>query len=82
MPRFEVLPINEAQASSATGKRAQILREYMSYIEQVPAGQAGRHTRTGPGSATNGRGFTGCLLAVCDVSVRSSVHRDPRATAD
>ena len=42
MPRFEVLPINEAQANSATGKRAQILREYMGYIEQVPPGQAGR----------------------------------------
>ena len=42
MPRFDVLPINEAQANSATGKRAQILREYMGYIEQVPQGQAGR----------------------------------------
>lgn len=42
MPKFDVLPINEAQANSATGKRAQILREYMEYIEQVPTGQAGR----------------------------------------
>ena len=42
MPKFEVLPINEAQAGSASGKRAQILREYMGYIEQVPPGQAGR----------------------------------------
>ncbi len=42
MPKFEVLPINEAQANSATGKRAQILQEYMGYIEQVPPGQAGR----------------------------------------
>ncbi|MEX2430489.1 MAG: hypothetical protein WD645_01045 [Dehalococcoidia bacterium] len=48
MPKFEVLPINEAQANSATGKRAQILREYMGYIEQVPLGQAGR-LQAGPG---------------------------------
>ena len=42
MPKFDVLPLNEAQANSATGKRAQILREYMAYVEQVPEGQAGR----------------------------------------
>jgi hypothetical protein len=41
MPTFQVLPINEAQANSVTGKRAQILHEYMAYVEQVPAGQAG-----------------------------------------
>ena len=48
MPRFEILSINEAQANSATGKRAQILREYIAYIEEVPVGQAGR-LEAGPG---------------------------------
>jgi hypothetical protein len=42
MPRFDVLPINEAQLNSATGKRAQILREYVSYIEQLDEEKAGR----------------------------------------
>ena len=42
MAKFDVLPLNEAQMKSATGKRAQILREYVSYIEQLEEGQAGR----------------------------------------
>ena len=42
MPTFDTLPLNEAQVNSATGKRAQIIREYMGYIQQVPTGQAGR----------------------------------------
>ena len=41
MPTFDVLPISEAQTSSATGKRAQIIREYIAYIERVPIGHAG-----------------------------------------
>ncbi len=42
MARFDVLPINEAQMKSATGKRAEILREYVGYIEKLSEGQAGR----------------------------------------
>lgn len=42
MPQLDILPLEEAQMNSATGKRAQILREYMSYIEQIPRGQAGK----------------------------------------
>lgn len=42
MPKFDVIPLKEAQLNSATGKRAQILREYVSYIEQLAQGQAGR----------------------------------------
>jgi hypothetical protein len=48
MPKLDVLSITEAQTNSATGKRAQILREYMGLIEQVPTGQAGR-LAAGPG---------------------------------
>lgn len=42
MPRFEVLPLNEAKLKSATGKRAQIAREYLGYIQKLGPGQAGR----------------------------------------
>jgi len=42
MPRFEILSINEAQVKSESGKRAQILREYIGFIEQLGKGQAGR----------------------------------------
>ena len=42
MPKLDVLSMDQALLNSATGKRAQILREYIAIIEQVPAGQAGR----------------------------------------
>ena len=41
MAKFELLPLISAQTQSATGKRAQILREYLSYVDQLKAGQAG-----------------------------------------
>ena len=44
MPQLTVLPIDQAQINSATGKRAQIMREYIEIIEQVPTGQAGQLT--------------------------------------
>ena len=44
MPQLTVLPIDQAQINSATGKRAQIMREYLEIIERVPAGQAGQLT--------------------------------------
>ncbi len=52
MPTFDVLTLGEAQASSVTGKRAQILREYMGYIERVPDGQAGK-LQPAQGETTN-----------------------------
>ena len=42
MPKFEMLPIDEALVKAATGKRADLLREYIGYIEQTAEGQAGR----------------------------------------
>ena len=42
MARFDILSINEAQMQSATGKRAEILREYTGYIGRLQEGQAGR----------------------------------------
>ena len=52
MPRFELLTIPEAQARSATGKRAEILHEYMDYVQRVPKGKAGQ-LQPGAGETTN-----------------------------
>ena len=41
MPTFGTLPIGEARAKSATGKRAALLQEYVAYIQGVPSGEAG-----------------------------------------
>ena len=42
MPHFETLPVGEAQLKSRTGRRAELVREYTSYIDSVGLGQAGR----------------------------------------
>ncbi len=48
MPRFDRVPLAEARMKTASGKRAQIIAEYVSYIEQLGAGEAGR-LQTGEG---------------------------------
>ena len=42
MPRFDRVPLGEAKMKTASGKRAQIIAEYVRYIEQLEAGEAGR----------------------------------------
>ena len=42
MPKFDTVPLNEAQLQSSTGKRAALIREYVGYVEKVAPGQAGR----------------------------------------
>ena len=44
MPRFDRVPLGEAKMKTASGnsKRAQIIAEYVSYIEQLGDGEAGR----------------------------------------
>ena len=42
MPKFELVPVAEAMLKSATGKRADIRREYMDYVASLPPGKAGR----------------------------------------
>ena len=42
MPTFDILPMNEARADSATGQRAALLQEYTGYIQRVGPGQAGK----------------------------------------
>ncbi len=42
MPKFEAIPVAEAKMKTASGKRAQIIAEYVRYIEQLGDGEAGR----------------------------------------
>ena len=42
MPRFDRVPLGEARMKTASGKRAQIIAEYVRYIEQLGDGEAGR----------------------------------------
>ena len=42
MPTFDILPLDEARANSATGQRAALLQEYMGYIQILAPGQAGK----------------------------------------
>ena len=51
MPTFSTLPIGEARARSATGKRAALLQEYVGYIQQVVPGEAGK-LEAGEGETT------------------------------
>ena len=44
MPEFQRLTLGEAQLQSGTGKRAQLIRQYVQYVEQVEMGQAGKLT--------------------------------------
>ena len=41
MPTFSIVLATEARASAATGKRAELLQEYIGYIQRVSAGEAG-----------------------------------------
>ena len=41
MPTFTVMSLEDAALYSATGKRAQITREYVGYIDELGAGQSG-----------------------------------------
>ncbi len=43
MPKLDIIPIEEARVKTASsGKRAQILQEYLDYIGQLKSGEAGR----------------------------------------
>ena len=41
MPTFTLMSLEDATLYSATGKRAQITREYVGYINELGAGQSG-----------------------------------------
>ncbi len=42
MPIFDRVPLGEAKMKTASGTRAQIIAEYVSYIAQLGDGEAGR----------------------------------------
>ena len=42
MPKFDRVPLGEAKMKTTSGKRAQIIAEYVGYIEQLGADEAGR----------------------------------------
>jgi hypothetical protein len=44
LPTFETIRQTQAELETATGVRAQRAKEYLSYIEQVGTGQAGKLT--------------------------------------
>lgn len=44
MPRFELVPVQEAMRTPGTSKRALQLQEYVSYIDRLREGQAGKLT--------------------------------------
>ena len=41
MPMFSIVSLREAREGSASGKRAELLQEYIGYIQRVPHGEAG-----------------------------------------
>ncbi len=42
MPKFELVSVEEAMTRSATGKRAEVIREYLGYIQELKEGEAGK----------------------------------------
>ena len=42
MPKFDLVSLDEARVKTTTGKRAEILKEYSGYVEQLKGGRAGR----------------------------------------
>ena len=47
MARFEVMSQTKAEMDSATGKRAEIMIEYLGYLNQLKEGEAGVLTASG-----------------------------------
>ena len=42
MPRFDRMPLGKAKIKTASGKRAEIIAEYVRYLEQLEEGEAGK----------------------------------------
>lgn len=42
MPEFEIVSLNEALMESASGRRLELVKEYLPYIEKLGEGQACR----------------------------------------
>ena len=53
MPTFELVSLDEAKMKTSTGKKAELIKEYPGYVEQLQDGQSGRlvaieDEKTGP----------------------------------
>ena len=75
MPKFELIPLTEAELNSATGKRAKVIREYVGYIQQLQEGQAGqagklRITEGETGAAVRRRLGAAAKLAGTDLNIK------------
>jgi hypothetical protein len=44
MPEFETVSLQEAQLRTVSGQQGKFIKEYASYIQQLPQGQAGKLT--------------------------------------
>jgi hypothetical protein len=44
MPEFETVSLQEAQLRTVSGRQGKFIKEYASYIQQLPQGQAGKLT--------------------------------------
>jgi len=42
VPKFEMVSLDEAVLKTATGRRAEVTKEYLGFIERLGEGQAGR----------------------------------------
>lgn len=51
MSRLTIVPVEEAMARTASGKRAKIIHKYTGYIRQLESGQAGMLAATEEESA-------------------------------
>jgi len=72
MPKFELIPLTEAELNSATGKRAEVIREYVGYIQQLQEGQAGKLqiTEGETGAAVRRRLGAAAKLAGTDLVIK------------
>ena len=89
MPTFDILPLNEARANSATGQRAALLQEYMGYIQRVGADKRGswspdtarRPRRSGAGSTRRRKRWGRNCRSAALPTLSTSGRRRPRAAA-
>ena len=69
MPKLELLSVKDALLKSASGKRAQIMREYLGYLEQLKEGQAGKLQATSGETASAIRRRLGAASRLADKSL-------------
>ena len=46
MPTFELVPLDEAKMNTSTGKKTELIKEYLGYMNQLQDGQSGKLVAT------------------------------------